>query len=56
MQLFRRATVSSLTFDDMNLVSAAGPVQAMMLAVRMGLGGLTDRWLTLPGYFAATQG
>jgi hypothetical protein len=39
------------TFNDMTLVSAAGIVPAMMLAISTRPAGLTDRWVTLPGYF-----
>lgn len=56
MQLFHRSTAVSATFDDPNLVSAAGLVPAMMVAASTGLGGLADRWLTLPGYFGANAG
>ena len=56
MQLFHRSTSLSATFDDTNLVSAAGLVPAMRLAVSTGLGELASRWLTLPGYFGANAG
>ncbi len=56
MQLFHTSNRSSATFDDPNLVSAAGLVPAMALAVKTGLGDLTDAWLTLPGYFGANAG
>lgn len=56
MQLFHRSSRLSATFDDANLVSAAGLVPAMALAVRTGLGDLADAWLTLPGYFGANAG
>ena len=39
------------TFNDTTLVSAAGIVPAMMLAISTRLAGLIDRWVTLPGYF-----
>jgi len=56
MQLFHRSTFLSATFDDTNLVSAAGLVPAMALAVSTGLAELANRWLTLPGYFGANAG
>ena len=56
MQLFHRSSRLSATFDDANLVSAAGLVPAMALAVKTGLGDLADVWLTLPGYFGANAG
>lgn len=56
MQLFHRSSRLSATFDDANLVSAAGLVPAMALAVRTGLGDLADAWLTLPGHFGANAG
>src|SRR5665213_2029254 len=56
MQLVHRSTFLSATFDDTNLVSAAGLVPAMALAVSTGLAELANRWLTLPGYFGANAG
>ena len=56
MQLFHSSSRLSATFDDANLVAAAGLVPAMALAVRTGLGDLADAWLTLPGYFGANAG
>jgi hypothetical protein len=56
MQLFHRSTALSATFDDTNLVSAAGLVPAMLLAASTGLSELANRWLTLPGYFGANSG
>ena len=56
MQLFHTSTALSATFDDSNLVSAAGLVPAMALAVRTGLGELADEHLHLPGYFGANAG
>ena len=46
----------SAAFDDSNLVSAAGLVPAIALAVKTCLGELADHWLTLPGYFGANAG
>ena len=56
MQLFHRSTRVSAAFDDSNLVSAAGLVPAIALAVKTCLGELADQWLTLPGYFGANAG
>ena len=56
MQLFHRSAGLSATFDETNLVSAAGLVPAMALAVKTGLGDLTNRRLSLPGYFGANAG
>ena len=56
MQVFHRSKVLSASFDDTNLVSAAGLVPEMMLAASTGLGELAIRWLTLPGYFGANAG
>jgi len=56
MQLFHRSTSLSATFDDTNLVSAAGLVPAMALVARTGMAELANRWLTLPGYFGANAG
>ena len=56
MQLFHRSTSLSASFDDSNLVSAAGLVPAMLLATSTGLSELANRWLTLPGYFGANAG
>jgi hypothetical protein len=56
MQLFHRFASLSATFDDANLVSAAGLVPAMALAVKTGLGELADEHLSVPGYFGANAG
>ena len=56
MQISRKNSVLSATFDDTNLVSAAGLVPAMAVAVRTGLGELTDTHLHLPGYLGANAG
>ena len=56
MQLFHRSASVSATFDDTNLVSAAGLVSAMALAATTGLGDLADEHLSLPGYFGANSG
>ena len=56
MQVFHRSTALSATFDDTNLVSAAGLVPAMVFAARTGLAELANRWLTLPGHLGANAG
>ncbi len=56
MQLFHTSNRLSATFDDTNLVSAAGLVTALALAVKTGLGELVDARLSLPGYFGANAG
>ena len=56
MQLFHSSAGLSATFDESNLVSAAGLVPAMALAVKTGLGELTDQRVSLPGYFGANAG
>lgn len=56
MQVFHRSNRLSASFDDANLVSLAGLVPAMLLAVSTGLGELSNRWLTLPGYLGANAG
>jgi hypothetical protein len=56
MQLRHRSASMSAAFDDTNLVSAAGLIPAMMLAVSTGLGELAGKWLSLPGYFGANAG
>ena len=56
MQLFHRSTSLSASFDETNLVSTAGLVPAMALAVKAGLSELADRWLTVPDYFGANAG
>ena len=47
MQGSHTARAVSASFDDPNLVSAAGLVPAMRLAAKTGLGVLVDRWLRL---------
>ena len=56
MQLFHRSHRLSASFDEGNLVSVAGLVPAMALAVRTGLSDLADEWLSLPSYFGANAG
>jgi hypothetical protein len=50
MQLFHRSHRLSASSDATNLVPA------MALAVRTGLGKLTDQRLSLPGYLGANAG
>ena len=56
MQLFHRSAGLSATFEETNLVSAAGLVPAMAVAMKTGLGELTDQRLSLPGYYGANAG
>jgi len=56
MQLFHKNSALSATFDDGNLVSSAGLVPAMMLAVSTGLKDLADELLTVPKSFGANAG
>ncbi|KQV06460.1 IS1380 family transposase [Leifsonia sp. Root112D2] len=56
MQLFHRSASPSATFEETNLVSAAGLVPAMALAANTGLGDLANKHLGLPGYFGANAG
>ena len=48
MQLSHTSAGTSATFDDPNLVSAAGLVPAVKLAANAGLGELADRHLRVP--------
>jgi hypothetical protein len=56
MQLFHRSASLSETFDDTNLVSAAGLVPVMAIAAATGLGELAEKHLHLPGHFGANAG
>ena len=56
MQLFHKNSALSATFDEDNLVSAAGLVPAMALAVRTGLKDFADELLSLPKSFGANAG
>ena len=56
MQLSHRSAGLSATFEETNLVSAAGLVPAMAVAMKTGLGELTDQRLSLPGYYGANAG
>ena len=56
MQVSHTHRSLSASFDDPNLVSAAGLVPTMALAAKTGLRGLVDEWVKLPGYFGANAG
>ena len=51
-----RSASLSATFDDENLVSAAGLVPALALAMKTGLGDPFHEHLSVPGYFGANAG
>lgn len=48
MQLSHTRPVVSATFDEPNLVSAAGLVPMLGLAAKAGLHELADTWLSVP--------
>lgn len=56
MQFSHTRRVVSATFDDPNLVSAAGLVPVMKLAQNAGLRGLADEWLSVPTDRGANAG
>ena len=56
MQFKHSNRAVSLSFDDPNLVSSAGLIPMMVLAVKTGLGALVDERVKLPGYFGANAG
>ena len=56
MQLSHSRRVVSATFDDPNLVSAAGLVPVMKLAEKAGLRSLADQWLSVPTDKGANPG
>src|SRR3954453_10472777 len=56
MQLCHTRPVSSATFDEPNLVSAAGLVPVMALAGRAGLRNLADLQLSVPTDKGANAG
>jgi hypothetical protein len=56
MQFKHAPAAVSVSFDDPNLVSAAGLVPVMRLAERAGLRELADRWLTVPSDKGANAG
>jgi hypothetical protein len=56
MQLSHARPIGSVTFDDPNLVSAAGLVPLVRLAESAGLGELADARLSVPGDKGANPG
>jgi hypothetical protein len=56
VQLSHTARATSASFDDPNLVSAAGLVPVMRLAQNAGLGELAQRWLSVPTDKGANAG
>jgi hypothetical protein len=56
MQLSHTRPVVSATFDEPNLVSAAGLVPLMALAGRAGLRELADEWMSVPTDKGANAG
>ena len=56
MQLKHASTAVSASFDDPNLVSAAGLVPIMALAERAGLRALAQKWLSVPTDKGANAG
>ena len=56
MQFKHSNRAVSASFDDPNLVSSAGLVPMMVLAMKTGLGALVDGWVKLPDYFGANAG
>ncbi len=56
MQLSHTRRVVSASFDDPNLVSAAGLVPIMKLAEKAGLRKLADKWLSVPTDKGANAG
>ena len=56
MQLSHTGASLSVSFDEPNLVSAAGLVPVMGLAFAAGLGDLADEWLSVPTDKGANAG
>ena len=56
MQFKHSNRAVSVSFDDPNLVSSAGLIPMMVLAVKTGLGAVVDERVKLPGYFGANAG
>lgn len=56
MQVSHTVRAVSASFDDANLVSAAGLVPIMRLAQDAGLGALAQQWLTVPTDKGANAG
>ncbi|WP_082764213.1 IS1380 family transposase [Frondihabitans sp. PAMC 28766] len=56
MQVSHAARAAAASFDDPNLVSAAGLLPVMRLAETAGLRSLADQWLTVPSDKGANAG
>ena len=56
MQVSHAARSAVASFDDPNLVSAAGLVPIMLLAEKSGLRSLADAWLSVPTDKSANAG
>lgn len=56
MQVSHAARTAAASFDDPNLVSAAGLLPVMRLAEKAGLRGLADHWLSVPTDKGANAG
>ena len=56
MQFKHSNRAVSVSFDDPTLVSSAGLIPMMVLAVKTGLGAVVDERVKLPGYFGANAG
>ena len=56
MRVSHTARTVSSSFDDPNLVSAAGLVPIMRLAEKAGLSALAQKWLTVPTDKGANAG
>lgn len=56
MQVSHTARTAAASFDDPNLVSAAGLLPVMRLAEKAGLRSLADRWLSVPTDKGANAG
>lgn len=56
MQVSHTAKAVSASFDDPNLVSAAGLVPLMKLAAKAGLCTLAQKWLSVPTDKGANAG
>lgn len=56
MQVSHAARTAAASFDDPNIVSAAGLLPVMRFAERVGLRGLADLWLSVPTDKGANAG
>ena len=56
MQLSHTVRAISATFDEPNLIASAGLVPAVVLADRVGIAGLAEQWVTVPGSVGAHAG